>query len=160
MKTKLLLTPVIAVILGGGYLVYTFGFSSVPQNGSTTTNSGVTTTNGGVSAPSGSGLYSCTGPAINTYKFCDKLPTGYQITARLPNAPQPFCPAGTSDTACVLLKQTQSNGVCDPNETVWSDPLDCGCTGSLIADPFTGRCGAPATVCQLQAQIQNAKQGG
>ncbi len=52
-----------------------------------------------------------------------------------------------SDLACTLLKQTQSNGVCDPNETWRSSPLDCGCTGALVPDPFTGRCAAPASVC-------------
>ena len=149
MKRKLFVIPVFIAFLGVGYLAYALNSSSSapPQRNV-------------VAAPPSSDLYSCKAPAINTYKFCDQLPAGYQIAPRLPNAPQAFCPTGTSDSTCLILKQTQSNGVCDPNETVWSDPLDCGCTGALIADPFTGRCGSPATVCQLQAQEQAAKQQG
>jgi len=50
-------------------------------------------------------------------------------------------------SACSLLKQTQNNGVCDPNETATTSPLDCGCGGANVPDPYTGRCGSPASVC-------------
>ncbi len=101
--------------------------------------------------------YDCAKPAANSQNFCDQLPTGYQIAPRLPNGPQAYCRSGMTASACALLKQTFANGICDPNETVWTDPLDCGCSGALIGDPFTGRCGAPATVCQLQL-VQQAQQ--
>ena len=104
----------------------------------------------GPQAPSNT-QYDCATPAINTQNFCDTLPQGYKIPTRLPNAPPAACPSGMSASACQVLKLTYGNGVCDPNETVWTSPLDCGCGGANIGDPFTGRCGAPATVCQLAA---------
>ncbi len=94
--------------------------------------------------------YACEKPAVNTQNFCDKLPAGYQIAPRLPNAPAPSCRAGMTTSACQLLQKTYANGVCDPNETASTDPLDCGCTGALVGDPYTGRCGLAASVCQQQ----------
>ncbi len=100
-----------------------------------------------VQGPSAVPPYDCPKPSENTELLCDILPAGYQIAPRLPNAPAAYCLSGMSATACALLKQTQSNGVCDPNETWKTDPLDCGCTGALVPDPYTGRCAAPASVC-------------
>ncbi len=93
--------------------------------------------------------YDCPTPAISTQYACDQLPQGYKLAPKLPNAPPVYCLSGMTASACALLKQTYANGVCDPNETVWTAPLDCGCTGELTGDPFTGRCAAPATVCQV-----------
>lgn len=104
-------------------------------------------TTGGIQSPSTTPSYDCPKPSENTELLCDILPTGYQIAPRFPNAPAAYCLTGMSDTACALLKQTQSNGVCDPNETWKTSPLDCGCTGALVPDPYTGRCAAPASVC-------------
>ena len=101
--------------------------------------------------------YDCPKPAVNSELLCDILPAGYTIAPHLPNAPAPFCLTNMSAAACSMLKQTQSNGICDPNETPTTSPLDCGCTGALVPDPFQGRCAAPATVCQLQLQIDAAK---
>ncbi|HZW84752.1 MAG TPA: hypothetical protein VFE91_02475 [Nitrososphaerales archaeon] len=91
--------------------------------------------------------YDCPKPSANSELLCDILPANYVIAARLPNAPPAYCFNGMSDAACALLKQTQSNGVCDPNETWKTSPLDCACTGALVPDPYTGRCAAPASIC-------------
>lgn len=105
---------------------------------------------GGSSSPAlQSTKYACDPPAIVTQYSCDQLPKGYQIATRLLNAPQASCSAKMTESACKLLKQTFGNGVCDPNETPWTDPLDCGCSGAVVSDPYTGRCGSPAVVCQL-----------
>jgi len=128
------------------YLLYSPGSSSV-QTGAT--ESGV--------AASQSFPYACTKPAANTQNFCASLPSGYKISLRLPFAPSPACPPGMTTSACEVFKLTFANGVCDPNETSLNDPLDCGCLGALVADPYTGRCAAPASVCQVVA-AQEANQ--
>ncbi len=144
----------LVVVLGLGFTVYVLG---APTNTQAIV---IKTTSQSLQNTPGNGGYDCSQPAINSQNFCDQLPAGFQIAPRLPNGPGAYCRAGMSDSACALLKQTFANGVCDPNETVWTDPLDCGCTGALVGDPFTGRCGAPATVCQLQAQQQAQKAAG
>jgi len=99
--------------------------------------------------------YACALPAINTALFCDKLPAGYQIPPKSPYAPTVQCPKGMSTSACNLLKQTMFTGVCTPNETPFTDPFDCGCSGATIADPYLGRCTAPAAICQINAYQDN-----
>jgi hypothetical protein len=143
----------LAVIVGFGFTLYVLSAPGAPIGVVVGNTTGAAQTS--LAGPA-LGKYDCNLPAQNSQNFCDKLPAGYQIPSHLPNAPQPYCPAGMTSSACQLLKQTWGNGACDPNETVWTDPLDCGCTGAVVGDPFTGRCGAPATVCQLQAQ-QEAK---
>lgn len=91
--------------------------------------------------------YDCPKPSANSELLCDILPANYDIAPRLPNAPPGYCLNGMTTAACTMLKQTQSNGICDPNETWKTDPLDCGCTGALVPDPYTGRCAAPASIC-------------
>jgi len=99
--------------------------------------------------------YFCAKPAINTALFCDQLPPGFTIPGKGPNAPAPTCPSGMSASACSLLKQTMFTGVCTPNETPFTDPFDCGCSGATTADPYTGRCSAPSAVCQIGANAEH-----
>ena len=88
------------------------------------------------------------------------IPKGYNLAPHLPNAPVYSCPSQMNSTECQTFKASCGNGVCDPNETYLTCPVDCGCYGNQAGNPFTGRCGQPATVCQLQAQLQAAQQGG
>ena len=136
---------VIFVLLGVGS--YAYVYLTVPG----TAPIAVTTTPVTLSSPGGTD-YDCAKPSLNSQNFCDKLPPGYEIPPRLPNSPPAGCRAGMTDSACALLKQTYGNGVCDPNETVWTNPFDCGCPGALVGDPYTGRCGSPASICQVQEQ--------
>ena len=140
----------VAIIIALGFTFYVLTAPGAPVRNLAASSSTQTTSQGGQNAPAETG-YACSKPAINSQNFCDQLPPGYQIAPRLPAGPAAYCRAGMIDSACALIKQTFANGVCDPNETVWTDPLDCGCTGAVAGDPFTGRCGSPATVCQLQA---------
>ncbi len=55
-------------------------------------------------------------------------------------------------TQCTLFKASCGNGVCDPNESCATCPIDCGINGQLTCDPYTGRAGAPISVCQLGGQ--------
>ncbi len=145
----------LVVILSLGFTLYVLTAPGAPAGSPGSASTTQAASQQGQSAPPATG-YACTSPAINSQNFCDQLPTGYKIAPKLPAGPSASCRAGMTASACALLKQTFANGVCDPNETVWTDPLDCGCTGAVVGDPYTGRCGAPATVCQLQA-LQEAK---
>jgi hypothetical protein len=150
MRFGIILSVVVAVlVIGGGIGFYelTTSGSSTPQS---TTLQTQTTQND----------FGCAKPAVVYQYTCDTLPQGYVIPPRLPNAPAPYCPSQMTSSACALFMKTFGTGVCTPNETTFTDPLDCGCTGSLLADPYTGRCNVPATVCQQQAVIQAAKGGG
>jgi hypothetical protein len=83
-------------------------------------------------------------------KYLGYIPAGYKIAPREPNAPVFPCPTGMSAAECKVFQQTCGNGVCDPNETCSSCPIDCTTTGSMTCDPYTGRPQAPASVCQVQ----------
>lgn len=142
----------LVVLLAGSltwYLVEGTNSGTNPPTGQGAQSSVSSASSAGAIANVPLGDYGCTTPAINSYLTCDRLPAGYHIAPRGPNVPPPFCPNGMSASACALLKQTQSNGVCDPNETALSDPLDCGCSGNLVVDPYLGRCSQPAAVCQI-----------
>jgi hypothetical protein len=134
----LLVAGLVAVLAVGGFVWFTTNPVAASSG---------TQTTGGIQGPSTSPYYDCPKPSANSELLCDILPQGYQIAPRLINAPTAYCLTAMSASACALLKQTQTNGVCDPNETWKTDPLDCGCTGALVPDPFTGRCAAPASVC-------------
>ncbi len=87
-------------------------------------------------------------PILSSQLVCDKLPTGYVILPRFVNSPAPPRRAGMSDSAFALLQKTFGNGVCDPNETWGTDPLDCAASGNQLQDPYTGRPGFTVNVCQ------------
>jgi hypothetical protein len=81
-------------------------------------------------------------------QYLGYIPTGYTLAPLYANVPDFSCPSGMSTTQCALFKQSCGNGVCDPNESCASCPIDCGTTGSLLCDPYTGRPGIPSSVCQ------------
>ncbi len=98
--------------------------------------------------------YACGQPAIFSQLLCDKLSPNYVVLPPLPNSPRPVRPGNMSDSAWTLLQKTYGNGVCDPNETWWTSPLDCAASGNAVQDPYTGRPGAAAAVCQLLPEHQ------
>ncbi|MDA4127094.1 MAG: hypothetical protein OK452_07825 [Thaumarchaeota archaeon] len=133
------------VFIGTGSLV--FALSGLPASPG-----GVNTT-ASILAPKVGDMftYDCAYPATGSALSCSTLPAGYVILPRTAYSPTPSRPAGMADAAWALLQKTYANGVCDPNETWSTDPLDCSATGALVNDPYLGRPNAPATVCQ-QAQ--------
>jgi len=130
-----LVVGLVIVLAIGAFVWFNTNPSSAKQ--------GISSGSGGQSIPA----YDCPKPSANSEILCDILPANYVIAPRFPNAPPGYCLTGMTQTACSLLKQTQGNGVCDPNETWKTSPLDCGCTGALVPDPYTGRCAAPASIC-------------
>ena len=165
---KVVGVTVVAILLVGGYVLYSYGGlpGSTVTSGANASNPGGTTSTsstGGITTLAsyvqlGIGVadkYDCAYPAVNTGLFCDKLPAGYQIPTKSSNAPEVHCPTGMSVSACNLLKLTMYTGVCTPNETPFTDPFDCGCSGATVADPYIGRCTAPAAICQINANQDN-----
>ena len=151
MKSSLVASVVVAVILVVGISAYALLASpGVPTGPSVSSTSSSTTVQSTVNqALPGNLDYICQKPAVISQYNCDQLPAGYQIKPRALAGIQVTCASLMTQSACALLKQTYSNGVCDPNETFWTSPVDCSCSGALLADPYTGRCSLPATVCQL-----------
>ena len=129
------------------YIVYSSPWTTIITNASATT-MGTSTENNPVRniAPQPP-QYDCAQPASNSQYSCDRLPVGYPLASRFPNAPPVSCSIEMTISACDLLQRSSGNGICDPNETVWTSPLDCGCTGALTGDPYLGRCGSPTGVC-------------
>jgi hypothetical protein len=154
--SKITITIIIAVVAivvaAGGVLAYTMSTQTTGNTQATSTGTtGVTLTTAQTTGAAGNASWS---------KYLGYIPQGYQVAAREPNAPVFPCPTGMSAAQCQQFQQTCGNGVCDPNETCSSCPIDCGVTGSLVCDPYTGRGGAPASVCQVQLQqAANAGQG-
>ena len=144
------LIPVGAVLLIGSAAAALFYF---PMSTATTNpGQGSVSTGGGLNpaAPKVGDFfpYDCATPALSSQLLCDKLPTGYVILPRFVNSPAPHRQAGMSDSAFALLQKTFGNGVCDPNETWGTDPLDCAAGGNQLQDPYTGRPGFTVNVCQ------------
>src|SRR5579863_1924249 len=76
--------------------------------------------------------YDCSLPAVVSDLACAPLPAGYVIPPKLPNAPaSPPRPAYMTDAAYALLTKTYGNGICDPNETFLTSPLDCAAYGAV-----------------------------
>jgi hypothetical protein len=93
----------------------------------------------------------CTTPQGAWADYLGYIPAGYTLAPHYANAPTYPCPSGMNPQQCTLFKSSCGNGVCDPNESCATCPIDCGINGQLTCDPYTGRPGAPISVCQVAA---------
>jgi hypothetical protein len=84
-----------------------------------------------------------------TTKYLGYVPKGYVVAPLLPNAPSFPCPSNFDSAQCAQFKASCGNGVCDPDETCSSCPIDCGVPQGLSCDPYTGRASGATGVCQL-----------
>jgi len=75
------------------------------------------------------------------------IPAGYALAPHNPVASTYPCPAGMSSDQCKLFKASCGNGVCDPNESCATCPIDCSVPGPLTCDPYTGRALSHTWVC-------------
>jgi hypothetical protein len=91
----------------------------------------------------------CSQPQGAWADYLGYIPSGYVLAPHFVNANTYPCPSGMDSTQCNLFKASCGNGVCDPNESCATCPIDCGVPGQLTCDPYTGRAGAPISVCQL-----------
>jgi hypothetical protein len=154
---------VLAVLLVGG-AVGVYFYTAAPTNNGSTTGSVVTSTSGTVTGP---GQGTCT---LNAQGQCETpegawadylgyIPAGYVLAPHYFNAPTIPCPSGMGTAACTQFKAPCGNGVCDPNESCATCPIDCGIPGQLTCDPYTGRAGAPISICQMVAPAPAGQAG-
>ena len=128
--------------------------SSIGTSSSTSTSASQTGTNSSGSGPTGGNCVrnaqgQCTQPQGAWADYLGYIPAGYTLVPHFLNAPQYPCPSGMNTQQCALFKASCGNGVCDPNESCATCPIDCGINGQLTCDPYTGRPGAPISVCQV-----------
>jgi hypothetical protein len=104
------------------------------------------------SGPSGACVKNAQGQCIQPSgawaDYLGYIPAGYILAPHYANAPMFTCPNGMDATQCATFQQSCGNGVCDPNESCAICPSDCGLPSGLTCDPYTGRPGAPISLCQ------------
>ena len=88
-------------------------------------------------------------------RYLGYVPAGYQVAQLLPNSPPYPCPGNLNSTECAQFKASCGNGVCDPNETCGSCPIDCGTPQGLSCDPYTGRASGLGGICELTIPYTN-----
>ncbi len=136
------------VLSGGGALYYV----TMPPSASSTSSSTSGTSSGSTCNSQSPGCQLNGQPEGAWANYLGYLPAGY-VPAPLPvNAGIWQCPPGMGASACKEFQATCGNGVCDPNESCATCPIDCGPPGELTCDPYTGRIGAPVSICQLGPQ--------
>ena len=145
---KVTAVGVLAVLIAAGAVgiyFYTAAPGTLPTLSTTTAS-----TSG---APPPSGYQDSKGqPQGSWANYLGYVPTGYVLAPHYPNANVYPCPSGMDATQCANFKASCGNGVCDPNESCATCPLDCGVPGQLTCDPYTGRAGGPVSVCLLGGQ--------
>lgn len=155
---------VLAVLIIAG-AVGIYYYTMAPSTSTTTASSSSGTSTASSSSSSAAASTSQAGPAGGTCvrnaqgqciqpegawaDYLGYIPAGYTLAPHFANAPTYPCPSGMDAAQCALFQQSCGNGVCDPNESCASCPIDCGVAGQLTCDPYTGRPGAPISVCQV-----------
>ncbi len=147
-KIAIIAIPAVLIVAAAVGIYY---YTSLSGTVITTTGIGVTTT-GSVTATSGAygGWQDSSGQPQGAWgAYLGYVPTGYSLSPHYPNAATYPCPSGMDPAQCTQFKASCGNGVCDPNESCATCPIDCGVSGQLTCDPYTGRAGAPISICQV-----------
>jgi hypothetical protein len=156
---KVTAVGVLAVlILAGAVGIYFYTMApAAPPTTSTTLQTGSSTTTTSQTGNTTSQVGPAGGSQVNGQPqgawadYLGYIPNGYVLAPHYPNAPTYPCPSGMNAQQCAQFQASCGNGVCDPNESCASCPIDCGINGQLTCDPYTGRPGAPISVCQVAA---------
>jgi hypothetical protein len=146
---------VLAVLVVGGAVGLYFYTSAPSPNLSTastsSTRSGTSTSSSSSSTQTGglpAGSQGSDGQPQGAWlAYLGYIPSGYVLAPHFPNAATYPCPAGMDASSCKQFQASCGNGVCDPNESCATCPIDCGVSGQLTCDPYTGRPGAPISIC-------------
>jgi len=83
-------------------------------------------------------------------RYLGFLPGGYVLPPHCVNCPMVPCPSGMNLGECKQFRASCGNGVCDPDESCSSCPIDC-LPGQLACSSYTGRPMAPtmSDICQV-----------
>ena len=142
------------LVVGGAVGLYCYTSAPSPSLSTTSTSStrsGTSTTGSSSSStqtggqPAGSQVDGQ--PQGAWLAYLGYIPSGYVLAPHYPNAATYPCPAGMDASSCKQFQASCGNGVCDPNESCATCPIDCGVSGQLTCDPYTGRPGAPISIC-------------
>ncbi|MDG6967822.1 MAG: hypothetical protein JRN03_08865 [Nitrososphaerota archaeon] len=151
----------LVLVLAGaaGLYYYTMAPATPGRSSSTVSTSSTITPSASQTASAGQGPAGgactmnaqgqCETPQGAWADYLGYIPAGYVLAPHYAIAPTYPCPAGMNSQQCSIFKASCGNGVCDPNESCQTCPIDCGINGQLTCDPYTGRPGAPISVCQL-----------
>jgi len=147
---RITIVAVLAVlIMAGAVGIYYYTSAPPGTNTNTTTSSSQTSGNTAGAGPSGGSQDANLVPHGAWSDYLGYVPSGYKLAPHYTNAATYPCPPGMGTTQCALFQKSCGNGVCDPNESCATCPIDCGVSGLLTCDPYTGRAGGPASVCQM-----------
>lgn len=148
---KITAVGVMAVLIAAGAIGIYF-YTSAPATTFTSTASSTnssSSTNSQAGAPA-SGYQNSDGQPQGAWaNYLGYVPAGYTLAPHYPNAATYPCPPGMNAGQCTQFQAACGNGVCDPNESCASCPIDCGVSGQLTCDPYTGRPGTPISICQM-----------
>jgi len=100
------------------------------------------------------------------YELVDKLSdVDYRmlldsIKPRFAAAPPFRCTPDMGTRLCELLSKSSANGVVEPWEFCFNEPIDAGCPAATFCDAYTGRCQSSQGPCFLDQARQNFERGG
>ncbi|MEM4303068.1 MAG: hypothetical protein QW470_07545 [Candidatus Caldarchaeum sp.] len=100
------------------------------------------------------------------YEILDKLSDAdYKmlldsVKPRFAAAPPFRCTPDMSTRLCELLSRSSANGVVEPWEFCFNEPIDAGCPAATFCDAYTGRCQSSQGPCFLDQARQNFERGG
>jgi hypothetical protein len=157
---KVAVVSVLAVlILAGaiGIYFYTSAPSTAPISTTSIVASSTSNQTGTNSSSPASGYLDSSGQPQGAWAdYLGYIPSGYVLAPHYLGAATYPCPSGMDPASCTQFKASCGNGVCDPNESCQSCPIDCSIPGQLTCDPYTGRAGAPISICQLALNAPGA----
>jgi len=137
----------IILITIGAFGIYLYTTSSTTTSSSATSASSMSSTPQSPKAPCG-WQDSSYQPYGCWAAYLGFLPAGYVLGPHYANGGVYPCPKGMAESQCRQFRASCGNGICDPNESCGSCPIDCQDAGQ-ICNAYTGRGTAATVVCQV-----------
>jgi len=154
MKQVMAVAALAVLIAAGAIGIYFYtsapAYPALPTV-SSTTSSTISTSQG--TTPAGGWIDSNGQPQGAWAAYLGYIPAGYTLAPHYLGASTYPCPSGMSPDQCTQFKASCGNGVCDPNESCATCPIDCSVAGQLTCDPYTGRAGSPISICQMPGRV-------
>lgn len=147
-----------AIALGG---LEIYSYTSTSETSNISSISGVSSSSTSQATAPPAGYQDSAGQPQGMWSdYLGFIPQGYVVAPKLNNSATYPCPTGMDGNQCQQFQASCGNGVCDPNESCISCPVDCVLSGQLVCDPYTLRAGTPLGVCQLNTVYPGDTGGG